>query len=138
MIEPIYIKAEKGFDKKIGSLEKTKSGLVYRKKVKRSKHFMRIVKGYGIQKEVFDKYLRGKKGRIIIREEDTGEFLVASIKTWTEHSRSGNYGDGKQIFLAERFMHGAENFDRKEESGSVEDCLKARKRLGEIFRSKYL
>jgi hypothetical protein len=113
---PIKIQDEKGFNKKIGSLELTKGGRVYRKAVEREKHFMRICQGYGIQKEIFDKYLRGKKGRIIIYEKDTGHTLVASVETWTEHSRAGNYGDGKQIFLAERFMHGAEDFDRSEES----------------------
>jgi hypothetical protein len=97
---------------KVGSLYKKPTGLVFRKNVTRSKHYFKVVKGYGIQKEIFDKYLRGKKGVIQIKE-DTGKFLVASIDTWTEHSKSGNYGDGKQIFLSERFMHNGQDFNRE-------------------------
>ena len=111
---PIEINDPRGYRKvmKVGNLELGRKGRTYLKNVERNKHFMRIVGGYGIQKEVFDKYLRGKKGRVIIHEKDTGKWLVASIETWTKHSHSGNYGDGKQIFLAERFMHNSENFDR--------------------------
>lgn len=98
----------------VGSLRKTKSGLFFKKNVVRSKHYMRIVQGYGMQKEIFDQYLRGKKGRIAIKEVDTGKFLIASINTWGKHSKSGNYGDGKQIFLAERYMHGSDIFDRSD------------------------
>ena len=129
---PIYIKDDKGFKKMVGTLEKTAKGIVFRKSVVRSKHYMRVIGGYGIQKEIFDKYLRGNKGRIIIQESDTGKFLVASINTWTEHSRSGNYGDGKQIFLAERFMHGSENFDRNEE---VSIPINIRERLALEWRN---
>lgn len=109
---PIQIKDNKGFNKTIGYLQLTKTGRTFYKPVIRAKHFMRVLSGYGIQKEVFDKYLRGKKGRIMIKEKDTGKVLVASIKTWTEHSSSANFGDGKQIFLSERFCHNANNFDR--------------------------
>ena len=115
----------------VGSLYKRK-GLVFRKNVKYAKHYMKIVKGYGIQKEIFDKYLRGKKGVIQIKETDTGKFLVASISTWTKHSRTGNYGDGKQIFLSRRFMHNADSFNRET---IIEPSVM--KRLGEEFRRKY-
>ena len=108
----IYIEDPIKGQKKVGSLRKGKSGLVFRKNVRRDRHFMKIVQGYAIQKEVFDEYLRGKRGVIQIKELDTRKFLVASIKTWTKHSKTGNYGDGVQIFLGEKFMHGAENFDR--------------------------
>ena len=114
---PIKIKDDKGYLRTVGYLRLGKKGRVFFKPVTRMKngrpyHYLKVVKGYGIQKEVFDKYLRGRKGRIIIKEKDTGRFLVASIKTWTEHSSTANFGAGKQVFLSERFMHGSENFDR--------------------------
>jgi len=111
---PIKIRDPKGFLKTGGYLSLKKTGRSFYKPVNRAKHYMNIVKGYGIQKELFDKYLRGKKGVIKIHEKDTGRWLIASVKTWTEHSRAGNYGDGKQIFLSERFMHNSDDFDREE------------------------
>ena len=115
----IYIPDPLRGQKLVGRLFKRKSGLLFRKNVKRNKHFMDIMSGYGIQKAVFDEYLRGKKGVIQIKETDTGKFLVASIKTWTENSKSGNYGDGAQIFLSERFMHNADNFNRQQISENI-------------------
>jgi len=65
---------------------------------------MRRVSGYGIQKEAFDKYLRGKKGRITIFEKDTHKMLDATIKMWEEHGSYQNFGFGKQVFLSEKYM----------------------------------
>lgn len=101
---PIYITDPKGFKKKIGSLFITRKGRIFAKTVERKKHFMRVVNGYGIQKEAFDKYLRGRKGGILIFEKDTGTKFFADIDTWTEKSHSANYGDGKQIFLSVKYM----------------------------------
>jgi len=80
---------------------------------KSKKHYFDLVKGYSIQKDVFDKYLRGKKGRIGFMELDTGNFLVASIDTWMDNaSYPSNWGDGKQVALSEKFMHNSDLLDR--------------------------
>ena len=89
----------------VGYLLPKKEGRIFLKEVERAKHFMRILEGYGIQKEVYDTYLRGKRGKVVIEENDTGKFLCADISTWQEHSSAQNYGDGKQIFLSERYMN---------------------------------
>lgn len=93
------------YKKHIGSiiLQRGKP-LIYYKKVNSVKHKMRLFNGYGIQKEVFDKFLRGKKGEIIIDETDTGARLKSDIKTWEEHSKSANYGEEKQVFLSVKYM----------------------------------
>ena len=96
---------------------------------------MRLVEGYGIQKEVFDEYLRGKKGRIAFKEIDTGRFLIASINTWTEHSKAGNYGDGKQIFLSERYMHGSQDFNRSNVVIEPEVLEKSQSRLSQMYKT---
>ncbi len=115
---------QKNKDILAGELIKKPNEIIFKKAVISTKHKMRLFEGYGIQKDIFDKYLRGKKGRIIIKEKDTGKVLVASIKTWQEHCAGANYGDGKQIFLATRFMHNADDFNRqttKEEEITNED-----------------
>lgn len=93
------------YKKHIGSLILQRGKpLIYYKKVNSGKHKMRLFNGYGIQKEVFDKFLRGKKGMIIIDETDTGARLKSDIKTWEEHSKSANYGEEKQVFLSVKYM----------------------------------
>lgn len=79
--------------------------LIYYKKVNSIKHKMRLFDGYGIQKEVFDKFLRGKKGVIIIDEIDTLARLKSEIKVWEKHGKSANYGEEKQIFLSVKYMN---------------------------------
>ena len=121
----------------VGTLIERKGYLIFRKKVVRDKHYMKIVKGYGIQKDVFDKYLRGKKGRIEIIERG-GKYLVASIKEWTNHSKYGNYGDGRQVFLSERYMHNSDNFSRETtEEITYDTYLKTMSELAKIFRKRY-
>lgn len=100
----IKVTSPKGFTVVIGQLEKNDMGIIFTKKVKRSKHFMRRVSGYGIQKEAFDQYLRGKLGVIEIVETDTKKTLVASIGVWEEHGSHQNFGFGRQVFLSEKYM----------------------------------
>lgn len=119
---------------KVGSLKTTPSGLLFRKNVMRAKHYMRLVEGYGLQKEIFDKFLRGKKGRIAIKEMDTGKFLIASVNTWEEHSKAGNYGDGKQIFLSERYMHGSQNFNRNDIVVDEQELKSSQSRLSGMYK----
>lgn len=110
---PVYLDDPRGVKGKllVGRLWLSPKGRLFKKWVKRSRHYMDVVKGYGIDKSVFDKHLRGRKGRVMIIETDTGRVLVASIKTWTDHSSAANYGDAKQIFLSEKYMHGSELFE---------------------------
>jgi len=65
---------------------------------------MRLFEGYGIQKEVFDKYLRGRVGKIVINEIDTDVRLDSDIKDWEEKGRLANFGEEKQIFLSVKYM----------------------------------
>lgn len=112
MSAKIKIKDPQGYTRTVGHLTIEPRTRRFDKHVERSKHYMKRVKGYGIQKEVFDEYLRGRKGIIRIHEKDTGKWLIASIKTWTDHNHTANYGGGKQVFLSCRFMHGVDDFDR--------------------------
>ncbi len=136
-MKKLYIKDPIRGKRFIGTLKKGSKGLIFRKDVDSTKHLLRVAgNSYGIQRSIFNRYLRGKKGVIQIKELDTGKFLVASIKTWTEHSHSGNYGAGRQILLSRRFMHNSKDFDRTEvlEEGTYKNWLSSRKRLRDEFR----
>lgn len=72
------------------------------KNVIQSRHFMRVLDGYGIQYIAFCE-LRKMVKKIVIKE-DTGNQWEATIKDWTEHSKIADYGNGKQVFLSLKFM----------------------------------
>lgn len=136
---------QKGVKIKVGRLYTKDKKVTFTKTVDSTRHKMRIFDGYGIQKDVYDKHLRGKQGRIIIKERDTGKVLVASIKTWAEHHSGQNFGDGKQIFLSTKYMHNSDNFDRedvKEKEVTKDEWIqnksKMNDKLGEVLRQKGL
>lgn len=76
---------------------------IFQKFVNPRKHFFRMYMGYGIQKEVFDKLLKNRKGRVIINEKG-GKTFESSIKEWEKRGIEGDWGDGEQVFLPIRFM----------------------------------
>lgn len=88
----------------IGTLRKEGDKKYFHKKVTRAKHLMRMFSAYGIQKEAFDKYLRGKDITIVIEEEDTKDTLLSEVKDWEEHASYQNYGHGRQMFLSTKYM----------------------------------
>jgi hypothetical protein len=81
----------------------TKIGDVYFKNVS-SKHFMRVVNGYGIQYDVIREMKNSGVKRIEILEDDTGKKWVASMIDWDTHSKTADYGHGKQVFLSLKYM----------------------------------
>lgn len=134
----IYLKDPRGIrgNLHVGNLEKKNGKILFKKNVDKSKHYMRIVKGYGIDKTVFDKFIRGSKGRIMLRENDKGKitYLVASIKTWTDHSSNQNFGDGKQVFLSRKYMHNAENFNRNDIVKTEPIAFNVKKQLSQVWK----
>jgi len=101
---PVEIIDNEGNKKIVGRISLVKGGRIFYKSVVRSKHYMQVVKGYGIQKEVFDKYFTDEEGKIVIKEEDTGRILISDVSIWHEHSFTADFGFGKQVFLSERYM----------------------------------
>lgn len=88
----------------IGTLRKKSDKKYFHKKVTRSKHLMRMFEAYGIQKEAFNKYLRGKDITIVIEEQDTSDTFLSHVRDWEEHASYQNYGHGRQMFLSIKYM----------------------------------
>ena len=104
MKTPLIIRDPKGFNKTVGYFQEYgEYGNIFFKQVTRAKHFMRILSGYGIQKEAYDK-IKQKIKWVIIFEKDTGNRLLSKIEDWKEHSSAQNYGSGRQVFLSEKYM----------------------------------
>ena len=104
MKTPLVIRDPKGFNKTVGYFQEYgEYGNIFFKEVNRSKHFMRVLSGYGIQKEAYDK-IKMKVKWVIIFEKDTNVRLLSTIEAWKEHSSAQNYGSGRQVFLSEKYM----------------------------------
>lgn len=104
MKTPVTIKDPRGYTRTVGFfMDYGEYGNIYFKEVKRAKHFMRVLSGYGIQKEVYDK-IKNKVKWVIIFEKDTNNRLLSKMDVWKEHSSAQNYGFGKQVFLSEKYM----------------------------------
>ena len=87
----------------IGTLTSVADLLIFSKFVNPKKHLFRIYNAYGIQKDVFDKYLKGNLGKIVITEKGGG-VLESKISKWEEYGIVSNFGNGEQVFLPLRYM----------------------------------
>lgn len=74
------------------------------KEVDSLKHFMHIVDGYGIQKEVAE--MAKEKGimNVLIKETNTGINWKSALADWFDHGKLADYGNGKQYFLSLKYM----------------------------------
>lgn len=73
------------------------------KKVNPAKHFMRVVDGYGIQYQAIQE-LKEMGIKTIVIEESTGKSWKSPLSNWEEHSKTADYGNGKQVFLSLKYM----------------------------------
>lgn len=70
-----------------------------------SKHFMRVVNGYGIQEEAFGKVIERGINHISLIVDTTDVSWNSTIKDWKEYGKVADYGHGKQRFLSMKYMH---------------------------------
>ncbi len=84
-------------NKPIGHLEDN----TFYKKVKKSKHFMRIYEGWGLDEKVFNQ-IKGSTIRIL--DEESGIVYATDWNTFNEKGIRGNF-DGKQVFLGEKYFN---------------------------------
>lgn len=68
---------------------------VFYKRVFRSKHFMRILNGWGTDKDIFDRNF--KEVKIMDKENDI--VYVSKKEDWIHHGIRKNFGYGEQIIL---------------------------------------
>lgn len=102
---PLYINDPIKGNVQVGTINP--GTLVFYKKVTRSRHYFRLVSGYALQKEAFEKLERIGCTKIIIVETDTGKNLEASMDDWREHGGIWTGRNGKQRTLSEKYMKSA-------------------------------
>ena len=69
------------------------------------KHFMRIVGGYGISEDAFQKIIESGCKKVVIKDVVIQQLWESAIKDWIEHCNIADYGSGKQRFLSLKHMH---------------------------------
>lgn len=74
------------------------------KRVRRSVHYFKMMKGYALQETAFQAIRKQGITTIEIRESDTRNVLTASVDTWFEHGGLWTGKSGKQRTLSEKYM----------------------------------
>lgn len=89
---------------------------VFWKEVDRQRHYMRMVKGYGIQEGIYKGYIKMRRGWTVIKERDD-KYLVAEMTMWDKHGKTLEFRgvDGAQRFLSEKFMQKTRSIDEMED-----------------------
>lgn len=65
--------------------------------------FMRVVSGWGIQLEVFEKLAELGVTHIEIKDTDNNATWITTYNTYRKHSKTADYGNGKQVFLSLKY-----------------------------------
>jgi hypothetical protein len=84
----------------IGDLD----GNIFRKKVKASKHLMRIYDAWGIDYQAFQEYLLPINAEIEITDIESGIIYYTTANVFNSMGFNKEYGDGRQIFLARKYF----------------------------------
>ena len=77
---------------------------IFIKPVISRKHFMKVVGGYGIQETAFDELIKREVEDILLKEEDTKVDWISKTEDWERMGRVADYGNGRQRFLATKYM----------------------------------
>ncbi len=88
----------KGHDVLVGEYDKATNTLTIPKHP--GKHFMRIVQGYGIQVDVYDKVLLRRPNIVIKADKE----YFSTINDWVKYGITADYGHGPQRFLPIKYM----------------------------------
>ena len=75
---------------------------IYRKKVVRSKHLMRMFNGYGIDNHIVEELEKENCKEIRILETDTGVVWHTALKDFVENMIKKSF-DGLQCFLPNKY-----------------------------------
>ena len=76
---------------------------VFIKPVNRKKHYLRVAKGYAIQKDVVDKLIENDCKEIQFIENKSRVFTI-DMKTFINHGMLFNAGHGLQIAIKEKYL----------------------------------
>lgn len=74
------------------------NGDVFTKKVKFSKHYMKIYDAWGLDLKMFLEHLFPKNAQIYIEDTESGSVYHISARNWAANGIFRDFGYGEQIF----------------------------------------
>lgn len=77
-------------------------GVLYRNVL--PQHFVRIMSGWGIQEDAFQKAKALGTEKIVLKELNTRFRYESRLVDWVEHGVVRDLGSGEQRFLSKKFM----------------------------------
>ena len=87
-------------------------------------HFMRVLNGYGIQEDAYQKLREHGVKKITLIELKTTNSWVSDIVDWEMSGKVADYGHGKQRFLSLKYMHSKKNIKVNAlGKPTYEDCI---------------
>ena len=84
--------------KVIGELEDG----IFKKKVKASRHLMKIYDAWGIDLNAFEEHLLPINAQIKILDEESNIIYSTTAKVYQSNGIKKDFGDGRQIFLSRK------------------------------------
>jgi hypothetical protein len=80
------------------------SGDVFSKRVFASKHLLRALDAWGIDKSVIDSLVKEGVKKIVIYEKEGGIYYEVSVEDFVAKGIEADFGHGKQIFLPRTYF----------------------------------
>jgi hypothetical protein len=99
-----------------------------------SRHFMRILDGYGMQEPAFQELIENNVKWVVERVDPTGDMWRSSISDWIEHGKVMDYGHGKQRFLSMKYMKKWHKYVDSDQAPQIAQEVKGR--LSDIWHDK--
>lgn len=69
-----------------------------------TRHFMRLVDGYGIQENAFVEAVSKGVTKVEMYVKETKDTWTSPVQAWLDHGKVADYGFGKQRFLSLKYM----------------------------------
>ncbi len=98
--------------KVVGFWDETKHE--YRKKVKRSIHFLWSLKSWGIDESIVKGLVERKCERVVIIDTEEQATLTSAMEDWTAYGVVRELGHGRQRFLADCHMRRVKWVDKNQ------------------------
>lgn len=90
-------------NKKGQAVGELKEDGVFRKRVDSTKHYMKIMSGYGLDKSILDSLQEKECVKIKIMEDDKKVYEIA-LPDFLNHAVERDFGHGKQMFCSLKFF----------------------------------
>jgi hypothetical protein len=99
---PVWILTPQG-RRLAGIITRREGKTLFEKQVQSSKHFLKILNGWGFQEELLNEFKVHNVEEIHVEDVESSKKYITSLFTLIRNGIQGDYGHGMQIFLPLKF-----------------------------------